>query len=343
MACLVRGWRDLGVYACAQFRQESDGVLTIDDCRFGECVKAAQGTSHAGHTMPEEDFCCLYMQVQKRIDHHVRFDIRRRIVHRVRLSLVCTTVQYRLKRGIVFDQDQTGHCVLTDIREALQHSEIFAVLPASSLDRLVNASHRRSIAHDNLLFHQGDEAQTFFLVLSGRLRLVQHAADGKDVTMATFGPGEAIALVVSVIGEPYPGSAEALDDCEVLAMPGDLMWKLMNESAALAVKVLRMVATHLHEAHNRIRELSAERVQQRVARSLLRIAEKVGVRDAGGVIRLDIRLSRQDLAQLNGTTLETVSRTLSQWESKGIIEAGREHIVIVKPHQLVVIAEDLPQ
>lgn len=231
---------------------------------------------------------------------------------------------------------------MIDIRRALQQSEIFRDLPAASLDRLVDASHRRSIPHDTLAFHQGDEAHTFFVVLSGRLRLVQHTAEGKDVTMATFGPGDAIGLIVSVIGAPYPGSGEALEASEVLAMPGEVMWQLMNEDAKLAVRVLRMVAAHLHEAHNRIRELSAERVQQRIARSLLRLATKVGVKEAGGVIRLDMRLSRQDLAQLNGTTLETVSRTLTIWESQGIIHAGREQIVIVEPHKLVVIADDLP-
>ncbi len=231
---------------------------------------------------------------------------------------------------------------MTDMREALQRSGVFHDLPPSSLDRLVEVSHCRSIPQDTLAFHQGDDAHTFFVVISGRLRLVQHTAEGKDVTMATFGPGDAIALIVSVIGAPYPGSGEALEDSQLLAMPGDVMWQLMNEDAKLAVHVLRMVAAHLHEAHNRIRELSVERVHQRIARSLVRLANKVGVKEEGGVIRLDMRLSRQDLAQLNGTTLETVSRILTGWEDQGIIRAGRESIAIVEPHTLVVIAEDLP-
>ena len=83
-------------------------------------------------------------------------------------------------------------------------------------------------------------------------------------------------------------------------------------------------------------------MQQRVARSLLRLVEKVGVAAENGAVRLDIRLSRQDLAQMNGTTLETVSRTISAWESAGIIQAGREQIVILKPHALIKIADDLP-
>ncbi len=230
-----------------------------------------------------------------------------------------------------------------DTREALRNAEIFAGLPMPALDRLANVAHPRSARQGELLFHQGEEAHTFFVVVSGRLRLVQHTAEGKDVTMATFVPGDVIGLVVGLNGAPYPGSAETLEDVEVLALPGELMWQLMNENAALAVRVLRMVASRLYEAQDRIRELSAERVQQRIARSLLRLARKVGVKGDGDTIRLDLRLSRQDLAQMNGTTLETVSRTLTAWEREGIIEAGREQIVILKPHQLVAIAEDLPR
>jgi CRP-like cAMP-binding protein len=233
-------------------------------------------------------------------------------------------------------------------REVLLKSELFADLPALALDQLASAARTRTAQQSEIIFHQGDEAHLFFLVLTGRFRLVQHSADGKDVTMATFAPGDVIGLVVALTGEPYPGSGEALEDSEVLVLPGDTMWQMMNENARLAVRVLRLVAGHLHEAHNRIRELSAERVQQRIARSLLRLAQKVGVKEGGASggssdsLRLDMRLSRQDLAQMNGTTLETVSRTLTAWERDGIVQAGREQIRILKPHALVVIAEDLP-
>lgn len=231
---------------------------------------------------------------------------------------------------------------MDEIRKALQKTEIFGNLPTAALDRLASAARRRTIRQGDLFFHQDDDANVFFLVLSGRTRLVQHTTDGKDVTMATFVPGDFMGLVVALTDEHYPGSGEALEDVEVLALPGDVMWQLMNDHAALAVGILRVVAARLHEAHNRIRELSAERVQQRIARSLLRLAQKVGVKESNGAIRLDLRLSRQDIAQMNGTTLETVSRTLTAWERDGLIDAGREQIVILKPHLLVTVAEDLP-
>jgi len=233
-------------------------------------------------------------------------------------------------------------CVLTVISDVLQDSEIFSDLPAEALDRLAAAAHSRTAKQGDLIFHQDDPASLFFLVLSGRVRLIQHTIDGKDVTMATFVPGDAIGLVVAVTGQIYPGSAEVIEDAELLALSGELMWQFMNEHAALAVRILRLVAARLHESQNRIRELSAERVQQRIARSLLRLAQQLGVKETGGAIRLDVRLSRQDLAQMNGTTLETVSRTLTAWEREQIVDAAREQVIILKPHNLVLIAEDLP-
>jgi len=160
--------------------------------------------------------------------------------------------------------------------------------------------------------------------------------------MANFVPGDVIGLVMLLVGEPYPGTAEALEDSQLLTITSAPLWELLNSHAPLGVRVVQLVSERLFEAHNRIRELSAERVQQRVARSLLRLVEKVGVPEAEGRVRLDIRLSRQDLAQMNGTTLETISRTLTGWETDQIIESHREQIIILKPHALVRLADDLP-
>lgn len=220
---------------------------------------------------------------------------------------------------------------------------MFGELPPNDLDQLAASARRHTARQGELLFHQGSVADAFVFILSGRLRLVQHSMDGKDVTLSTFVPGDVVGLVVALLGDTYPGSAETLENVEVLIIPGTIVWQLMNDHGAFSIRVVRILSTRLQEAQNRIRELSTERVQQRIARSLLRLAQKVGVKEEKGSIRLDMRLSRQDLAQLNGTTLETVSRTLTTWEADGIVEAGREQIVILRPHTLVTIAEDLPR
>lgn len=227
------------------------------------------------------------------------------------------------------------------LREALLACTLFADLPDAALDALSGSLRWQHVERGEVLFNQGDDSSLAYLVAAGRLRLVQHTLEGKDVTMATFTSGDVIGLIVMLLGEPYPGMAEALDNAELIVLSAPPLWGLLNTHPAFSRKVIHLLADRLHEAHNRIRELSAERVQRRVARSLLRLVEKVGVAEKHGAVRLDIRLSRQDLAQMNGTTLETISRTLSAWEDDGIVESAREQIVILKPHALVKIADDL--
>ncbi|MCE7947161.1 MAG: Crp/Fnr family transcriptional regulator [Chloroflexi bacterium CFX4] len=231
---------------------------------------------------------------------------------------------------------------MTPANPAPKRAELFADLPPHLYDQLLQTARICHIRNGEYLFHQGELAYTFYLLQRGRLRLVQHTPEGKDVTLATFSEGDLIGLLVAISSDSYPATAEALEDCELLALQGAPMWQVMQQHAPLAVRVVRMLAARLHEAHERIRELSAERVQQRLARSLVRLARKVGVKQADGSIYLDVRLSRQDLAQMNGTTLETVSRTLTAWQREGLLDAGREQITLIKPHDLVLIADDLP-
>ncbi|MFN7210265.1 MAG: Crp/Fnr family transcriptional regulator [Aggregatilineales bacterium] len=224
----------------------------------------------------------------------------------------------------------------------VEQIEFFADLPAPLYEQLMRTARSQRLSSGALLFHQGEPAHVFYLLQRGRIRLIQHTAEGKDVTLATFSEGDLIGLIVALRGDPYPATAEALEESEVLALQGGTLWTIMSHHAPLAVRVVRMLAARLHEAHERIRELSAERVQQRVARSLVRLAHKVGVPQADGSIYLNVRLSRQDLAQMNGTTLETISRTLTAWQREGLLEAGREQITLLKPHNLALIADDLP-
>lgn len=231
---------------------------------------------------------------------------------------------------------------MTTANPAPQRAEIFADLPPHLYEQLLETARTCHLRNGEHLFHQGEPAHLFYLLQRGRLRLVQHTPEGKDVTLATFSEGDLIGLLVAISNDAYPATAEALEDCELLSLPGAPMWRVMQQHAPLAVRVVRMLAERLHEAHERIRELSAERVHQRLARSLVRLARKVGVKQADGSIYLDVRLSRQDLAQMNGTTLETVSRTLTAWQREGLLEVGREQITLIKPHDLVLIADDLP-
>jgi CRP-like cAMP-binding protein len=153
-------------------------------------------------------------------------------------------------------------------------------------------------------------------------------------------PGEAFAVIAVLSKIPYPVTATAVNQVSVLAWEDDVMLNLMHKYPQLASNSLSILANRIQEFQDRFRELATERVERRVARALTRLASQTGRKLEHGIL-IDITLTRQDLAEMTGTTLYTVSRILSQWEKDGLVSSQREQVTILAPHQLVVIAEDM--
>ncbi|MCI0393767.1 MAG: Crp/Fnr family transcriptional regulator [Chloroflexi bacterium] len=226
--------------------------------------------------------------------------------------------------------------------ELLAKAPLFGGLPLAALEATLRAAHHRRVQRQEFFFHQDEPATTFYVLLDGRARLTQLTPEGHQVIIRVVGPGDGIGIIVALSNVPYPLSAEAITDCLALAWDSQAVIQLMEQYPRLALNGMRLVAHRFHELQNSYRELATERVERRVARALLRLARQTGKRTEQGVL-LDLPLSRQDLGEMTGTTLYTVSRILSAWEQAGLIEAGRERVTIRNPHGLVVIAEDLPE
>jgi CRP-like cAMP-binding protein len=155
-----------------------------------------------------------------------------------------------------------------------------------------------------------------------------------------IGAGDPFGGVAAFGGGAYPVSAEAVTDVTALEWPGPVMASLMETYPKLAINAVRFVAARLHELQVQYRQLATEKVERRVARALLRLGEQAGRRTEAGIL-IDLPLSREDIAQMTGTTLYTVSRIISRFEADGLVEAGRQHIVIRDVQALTSIADDL--
>ena len=156
-----------------------------------------------------------------------------------------------------------------------------------------------------------------------------------------FGELSPEAIIAALENTVYPLAAQAVEDCRALAWDSTTLERLMERFPRLAINGLRLVSQRWHELEERYRELATERVERRVAQTLLRLVRQVGQKVEGGVL-IDLPLTRQDLAEMTGTTLYTVSRILSRWEQEQLVETGRERVLIRFPHGLARIAEDLP-
>jgi CRP-like cAMP-binding protein len=223
----------------------------------------------------------------------------------------------------------------------LGNVDLFSELGTEQIERVAQAARQRRLERDAYLYYQGDPADHLFVLLAGRLKRTQVTPEGHQILLRYIGPGEAFAIPAILGGIEYPTSAQAVEDSLLLSWDRQSMRDLMRQAPALALRALDVVASHVREFQDRIRELSTERVERRIARALLRLARQSGRKVEEGVL-IDLPLSRQDLAEMTGTTLFTVSRTLSQWESQGLVVTGRERVTIRFPHGLVAIAEDLP-
>jgi CRP-like cAMP-binding protein len=139
-------------------------------------------------------------------------------------------------------------------------------------------------------------------------------------------------------GATYPASAQALENSTALAVKSDYLRDLMKKRPYLSFDLMRLMTGYIQEMQERYRELATEKVERRIARSLLRLAAQMGTKMDRGI---ELTFTRQDLAEISGTTLYTVSRVLSEWERQGLVETGRERVLIRDPHGVVRIAEEL--
>ena len=189
---------------------------------------------------------------------------------------------------------------------------------------------------------QGHPATSLHLVLQGRLKVVQANPAGEQVVLRFVGPGEP-AGVLALLGpdQTYPAGVVATTDAVLLSWEGPAARGLAQRHPVLVANALRAMSGRTREAHARLQELGSQRVERRLALMLLRLVRQAGVEEpAGGGVRIDFPLGRQDLAEMAGTTLATASRILSAWEAQGILaEGGRLRVVVRDPHALMRIAE----
>lgn len=218
----------------------------------------------------------------------------------------------------------------------------FQGMRPEDLDYVLANGRSLRFAKDTALFEQEGEAHSFFLLLDGHVRVVKTTPDGQQVIVRYISTGELLGIAHALGLTTYPASAVAAVDCVVLAWPGALWTNLSERFPAFGTNTYKTVGARLNEAHTRLVEMSTEQVERRVAHALLRLAKQTGKKMEDGIL-IDFPISRQDIAEMTGTTLHTVSRLLSAWETKGLVRSGRQRVTIVEPHRLFMLAGGQPK
>ncbi|HEY8599250.1 MAG TPA: Crp/Fnr family transcriptional regulator [Thermomicrobiales bacterium] len=210
----------------------------------------------------------------------------------------------------------------------------FASLPPAVIGELAALFHAKTIPRGDFVFHEGQPAETVHIAATGRLKIIRTAADGRQIVLRLIQPGEPFGVAGGWGAVTYPASARALDHAVVLQLPAREFSRYLHRHPALALAVLNDLAARLREAEARILDAETANVEARIARALLRL---VGPVTPGGTAQ-SVVLSRQDLADLTGTTLSTASRVLSARHRRGIVLALRERVTILDAAALAVLA-----
>jgi CRP/FNR family transcriptional regulator, nitrogen oxide reductase regulator len=189
----------------------------------------------------------------------------------------------------------------------------------------------------DVLAREGEPATTFHVVQLGHLKLTRLSPDGREIVVRFVGPGAPFAAIVATGQATYPVSATAIEPTRTLGWTREVLSRLLTDVPQLRANLLRQITEHMTEALTRVQELSTERVEQRLARALLRLAEHGGSRTADG-IAIAHPITRQELADLVSTTLFTVSRTLARWQDEGLVASSHSRITVVRPRELAALA-----
>lgn len=223
----------------------------------------------------------------------------------------------------------------TDI--PLETSALFAELAPETVNafRMIATLYRLTPGEN--LFHQGDTAHSFYVVLEGGVRLVEHTDTGKNVNLKVYGVGDVFGLLAVAGDYVHPAAVQAVSDCVVVGIRGRAARQLMQRYPQFALRVIDCLVDHVHHAHTRIRHLAVEQTQRRLARAVVHFFQKFGLEN-GSSVSINAKLTQQDVAEFTGTTVETVNRILRAWKKEGIVDLSRQSISLLDVAALQEIA-----
>ena len=210
-------------------------------------------------------------------------------------------------------------------------SALFTGLSEQACKEIASCARARTFARDELLFIQGQPVRNLVLIQSGSVKSTQLSPNGNEVILWMSGSGEPVGVPAESPACSHTCSARAMEQCRALTWEYSRLQSLLSEHPQIRKNISRILSNRLNELEERFREVATEKVAKRVALALMRLLKHVGKESAGGV---EVSLSREELAQMTGTTLFTISRLLSKWSEEGFVLPRREAVLIRDPERL---------
>ena len=218
--------------------------------------------------------------------------------------------------------------------QVLKSAPIFSGLNDDQLASLASIALERSFDVDEFIFWEDGAPEWFYVIAEGRIKAIKHSTSGKDLIVNFFGPGEMFGEVAVFENKPYPASSQVVEKVSLIGFKRADFLAFLFENPQVALKLINMLSGRLRVAQGRIRDLAGERVQQRLARTLLMLASKLGSK---------LPFTREEIADMAGMTTETVIRQMSNLKERGIVSSTRGEIIIADEQKLKLLGEGPPE
>jgi CRP-like cAMP-binding protein len=215
-----------------------------------------------------------------------------------------------------------------NVDEALRKTTIFRRLSPEDRQRLAAVAHVRAFDKGATIFREGDPSDVLYTIVTGRVKASKSTARGTDVILEIFGPGDPVGAVAAYESRAYPASAIALEPTVCLLIPRQAFFGLLDAYPTMVRGLLTGLTHRLVELTSRLAELSGGRIEARLARFLLKLADDMGQKRPDGIF-IPLSLSRQEIADMVGTTIETSIRIMSRWNKDDVVRTEKDGFLVV--------------
>lgn len=218
--------------------------------------------------------------------------------------------------------------------DILRHSYIFSGLDEEQIGALCRLGIDRVFIAGEPVFWDGEMPDCFYVVAEGQVKVMKHSSSGKEFIIAFFGRGEVFGEVAVFENRPYPASAQAVSEVTLIGFERKDFLNFLASRPEVSIRIINVLSSRLRDAQDRLRDFAGGRVEQRLAGVLLMLSEKIGP---------DISFTRQEIADMAGTTTETAIRLTTSLKERGIIKSERGKISITDKEKLRLLSEGPPQ
>lgn len=244
--------------------------------------------------------------------------------------------------AVTYQQPDQSEKVPLYLVEQIEKPSVYSILRTSSLfrsladqdvERLAAASRVVRAQRGSYIWLKGADVDFFGIAATGFVKMVKSATDGNEVTMELFGPGQTFGMCGTVCAVGCPLSAVAVTDLWYLRVPKRVFMEIYERNVALKDMLVQRLTRRLQNAFNLMAHLASGRVDQRVAAILFILSESYGLRD-GEKLLLRVPLTRQEISEMAGTTVESTIRTISKWQKDGLVSTDKHYITILDEAKL---------